>query len=107
MLLELSVLSEEMGPAASRADLIKIMNANGVHYELTNEGTILEGSWDELMDIAKKCRDEALKKTSTVTTIMHADDCARRPCCSCKNANVAATVPPAEMPDDDGDWGII
>jgi hypothetical protein len=39
MHLEVSILFEEIGPA----DLIKIVNGSGVHYQLTDEGTILEG----------------------------------------------------------------
>jgi uncharacterized protein YqgV (UPF0045/DUF77 family) len=76
MHLELSVLPKRPGQpvAGSVAELAKIMEASGLHYQLTSSGSILEGSWDQLMVVAKKCHDEVLKKTDSVTTIMRADD---------------------------------
>ena len=39
MHLELSIVPEGIGTA----DLLKIVNASGMHYQVTEEGTILEG----------------------------------------------------------------
>lgn len=76
MLLELNILPLGRGRSISNdiADVVKIIDASGVDYRLTAEGTILEGSWDQLMDVAKKCHNEMRKKTDRVVTIMHADD---------------------------------
>jgi uncharacterized protein (TIGR00106 family) len=76
MLLELNILPLGRGRSIGNdiADVVKIIDASGLDYELTAEGTILEGSWDQLMDVAKKCHNEMRKKTERVVTIRHADD---------------------------------
>lgn len=76
MLLELNILPLGRGRSISSdiADVVKIIDASGLDYKLTAEGTILEGNWDQVMSVAKKCHDEMRKKTERVVTIMHADD---------------------------------
>jgi hypothetical protein len=61
MHLEVSILYEEIGPA----DLIKIVNGSGMHYQLTDKGTILEGNWDEMIDVAKRCCKTTRNRTGT------------------------------------------
>ena len=57
MLLELSVIPLGRGRSISAdiADLVKIIDTSGLDYRLTAAGTILEGSWEQLMDLARKC----------------------------------------------------
>src|SRR5215469_3300930 len=76
MLLELSVIPLGRGRSISAdlADLMKIIDASGLDYRLTAAGTILEGSWDKLMDVARKCHAEMRKKTERVVTLMKVDD---------------------------------
>jgi uncharacterized protein (TIGR00106 family) len=76
MLLELNILPLGRGRSIGDdvADVVKIIDASGLDYKLTAEGTILEGNWDQLMDVAKRCHNEMRKKTDRVITIMHADD---------------------------------
>lgn len=80
MLLELSVIPLGRGRSISAdvADLIKIIDASGLDYRLTAAGTILEGNWDQLMDVARKCHAEMRKKTERVITYMKVDDYAQR-----------------------------
>ncbi len=80
MLLELSVnpLGRGRSISADVADLVKIIDASGVDYRLTAAGTILEGSWEQLMDVARKCHAEMRKKTERVVTFMKVDDYAER-----------------------------
>jgi uncharacterized protein (TIGR00106 family) len=76
MLLELSVIPLGRGRSISAdvADLVKIIDASGLDYRLTAAGTILEGTWDQLMDVAGKCHAEMRKKTERVVTFMKLDD---------------------------------
>ena len=76
MLLELSVLPLGRGRSISGdvADMVKIIDASGLDYRVTAESTIIEGDWDQVMGVARKCHDEMRKKTDRVITIMHADD---------------------------------
>ncbi len=76
MLLELSVIPLGRGKSISAdvADLVKIIDASGLDYRLTAAGTILEGNWDQVMDVARKCHGEMRKKTERVVTFMKVDD---------------------------------
>ena len=80
MLLELSVIPLARGRSISTdlADLVKLIDACGLDYRLTAAGTIIEGTWDQVMDIAKKCHSEMRKKTERVITLMKVDDYANR-----------------------------
>jgi uncharacterized protein (TIGR00106 family) len=80
MLLELSVIPLGRGRSISAdiAALVKIIDASGLDYRLTATGTIIEGSWDQLMDVARKCHVEMRKKTERVVTLMKVDDYAER-----------------------------
>jgi uncharacterized protein (TIGR00106 family) len=76
MLLELSVIPLGRGRSISAdvADLVKIIDASGLDYRLTAAGTILEGGWDQVMEVARKCHAEMRKKTERVVTFMKVDD---------------------------------
>ncbi|MCX7765359.1 MAG: MTH1187 family thiamine-binding protein [Candidatus Sumerlaeia bacterium] len=56
------------------AEVIKIIESGGINYQLTPMGTILEGNWDQIMDIIKKCHHTALKKSRRVLTTIRIDD---------------------------------
>jgi uncharacterized protein (TIGR00106 family) len=80
MLLELSVIPLGRGRSISAdiADLVKIIDESGLDYRLTAAGTILEGSWEQVMAVARKCHAEMRKKTERVVTYMKIDDYAER-----------------------------
>ena len=76
MLLELSVIPLGRGRSISAdvAEMMKIIDASQLDYRLTATGTILEGSWDQLMAVAHKCHAEMRTKTERVITLMKLDD---------------------------------
>lgn len=80
MLMELSVLPLGRGRSISAdlADLVKMIDATGLDYRLTPTGTIIEGNWEQLMDIAKKCHSNMRTKTERVITLMKVDDYEQR-----------------------------
>jgi uncharacterized protein (TIGR00106 family) len=80
MLLELSVIPLGRGRSISAdiVDLVRIIDASGLDYRLTAAGTIVEGGWDQLMEVARKCHVEMRKKTERVITFMKVDDYADR-----------------------------
>lgn len=80
MLMELSVIPLGRGRSISAdlADLVKIIDASGLDYRLTAAGTLIEGNWDELMDLAKKCHSDMRRKTERVITLMKLDDYEQR-----------------------------
>ncbi len=76
MLLELSAIPLGRGRSISAdiADVVKIIDASGLDYRLTATGTIIEGSWDQVMSVAKQCHSEMRRKTDRVITLMKVDD---------------------------------
>ncbi len=76
MLLQLSIvpLARGCSISADLADVVKIIQASGLDYRVTATATILEGHWDQLMDVAKKCHLKMREKTERVLTFMKIDD---------------------------------
>jgi uncharacterized protein YqgV (UPF0045/DUF77 family) len=105
MLLELSVLPKGKGRHASETavDLSKIIDSSGLYHQTKNKGTILEGTWEQLMAVAKKCHDEVLKTNQRFVTVMRAVDGPGVTPCSQAPADCAARK---ELIEDDGDWLI-
>lgn len=76
MVMELTIIPLGGGRSISGdiADLVKIIEASGLEYRMTAFGTLIEGTWDQLMDVAKYCHFETRKKTERVLTMMRLDD---------------------------------
>jgi len=47
---------ESVSDIVSRS--LKIIDESGVDYRLNPMGTVLEGEWDEVMDVVKKCYEK-------------------------------------------------
>jgi uncharacterized protein YqgV (UPF0045/DUF77 family) len=104
MLLELSVQPKKRGHHGGAApDLTKIIAASGLYHQAKNKSTVLEGSWDQLMAVAKRCHDEVLKSNETFVTIMRAVDGPEVAPCSKAPGNCRAIK---DLLEDDGDWLI-
>jgi uncharacterized protein (TIGR00106 family) len=56
------------------ADVVKAVEASGLDYQLTPTSTCIEGSWDQLSDIARKCHEIARKSSPHVVTILRIED---------------------------------
>lgn len=57
VLLEFAMTPAGQGESVSRwvARILDIVDRSGVSYQLTPMGTILEGDWDEVMDVVGEC----------------------------------------------------
>jgi uncharacterized protein YqgV (UPF0045/DUF77 family) len=105
MLLELSESGKGRHRQASDPSeaVNRIIGASGLHYKSTDKGTVLEGSWEQLMAVAKKCHDGALKKNDQLITSMKTVDkhCSEAPAPSgCSGKEL-------EEVSDDGEWLIL
>jgi len=106
MLLELTVQVKGKGRQAgdTAADMARIIASSGLYHQAKNKGTVLEGGWDELMAVARKCHEAVLKSHQKIVTVMRAVDgpdvapCAKRP------SDCAAMK---ELLEDDGDWLML
>ncbi len=110
MLLELSVLpngkSRRVSDAA--AGLSKIIDASGLCHQAKDTRTILEGTWEQLMAVAKKCHDEVMKTNEQFVTIMRALDGpeVESPGLTACSHTPADRARIKDLPEDDGDWLI-
>lgn len=103
MLLELSVSVKGKHREAGdpSADLNRIIGASGLHYKTTSKGTVLEGSWEQLMAVAKKCHDEVLKKNDQFITRMKAVDKKCPATAGCSGKELEAVL------EDEGEWLML
>ena len=80
MLMELSIIPLGRGRSISAdvADAVKIIDGSGLDYRITAAGSIIEGTWDQLMDLAKRCHQAMRGKTERVITLIKIDDYEQR-----------------------------
>ena len=76
MLIELSITPLGHGTHLSKdlAEILKIIDDSSVRYCLTPFGTCLEGEWDQVMAIAKRCHDQARSVSKHVLTTIRIED---------------------------------
>jgi len=63
---------ESLGLVVAR--VLKIVAESGVNYKANPMGTVLEGSWDEVMGVIKKCHDEVMRDGERAVTNIKIDD---------------------------------
>lgn len=73
---EFSVVPLGTGESISEqvAKCLKLVRESGLPYQLTPMGTILEGEWDEVFQLIKRCRDELRKGFRRVLITIRVDD---------------------------------
>jgi uncharacterized protein (TIGR00106 family) len=76
MLIELSIRPLGRGTHLSKdlAEILKIIDDSNVRYCLTPFGTCLEGEWDEVMAIVKRCHSQARSVSKHVLTTIRIED---------------------------------
>jgi uncharacterized protein (TIGR00106 family) len=67
-------IGKESSLSAKVAEVLKIISDSGISYKLHSMGTILEGEWDEIMRLIKKCHKKILKDSDRVLTTITIDD---------------------------------
>ncbi len=56
------------------AKAVKIVADSGLSYKVTAMGTIVEGDWNEVMNLIKKCHETVLEESERVITRISIDD---------------------------------
>lgn len=76
MVVDLSIIPMGLGVSISPevAKVIKIIDQGGIPYTVTPMGTVLEGDWDAVMSLVRRCHDEVLKNSERVYTKITIDD---------------------------------
>ena len=56
------------------AEIIKIIDDSGIDYKLGAMQTTLEGSWEDVITVIKKCHDKMLEISNRCVTSISIDD---------------------------------
>jgi uncharacterized protein (TIGR00106 family) len=76
MLVEFSVVPVGTGVSISPqiAKVLKIVAESGVVYKANPMGTVLEGDWETVMGVVRKCHDAVMKDSERALTTITIDD---------------------------------
>ncbi|MGQ9477423.1 MAG: MTH1187 family thiamine-binding protein [Candidatus Bipolaricaulia bacterium] len=76
MIVEFSITPIGRGESLSEevARVLDLVDQSGLDYRLTPMGTILEGDWDEVFALIKRCHEAVLERANRVSTWVHIDD---------------------------------
>ena len=81
MLVEFSIIplgkGESMGEEIAR--VINIVDKSGLPYRANPMGTVVEGGWDEVMAVVKKCHEEIIKNSQRAVSTITIDDRPAKP----------------------------
>jgi len=95
MLAEFSVVPLGRGESVSEyvAECLKIVDASGLDYRVNPMGTVVEGEYDEVMNLVKKCHMRVMDMCPRVITSVKIDDrIGRKGMLESKIASVEARV---------------
>lgn len=62
---------ESVGKYVSRS--LEIVDQSGVEYRLNPMGTVLEGEWDDVMDVVRQCYERMRKDCNRISCTMKVD----------------------------------
>jgi uncharacterized protein (TIGR00106 family) len=76
MLAEFSIVPIGVGSSIGDqlAEVLKIVDASGLPYKLNPMGTVVEGEWDEVMELIKKCHEAVMSRGERAVTTISIDD---------------------------------
>ena len=60
--------------SADVAEVIKLIDESGIDCQTTAMGTLVEGDWDQVMDLIKRCHHKLRESSSRVYTKISIDD---------------------------------
>ena len=77
MLAELEMVPIGTGSASLSALLVEVatlIDQSGLPYRVGPMGTVVEGEWDEIVALAKRCHESVLRRAERVMTTIRIDD---------------------------------
>ncbi len=76
MLVEFSIIPIGVGSSIGDqlAEVLKIVDTSGFPYKVNPMGTVVEGEWDEVMKLIKKCHGIVMKRGERALTTISIDD---------------------------------
>ena len=75
MIAEFSItpIGASVSVGAYVAKAVQIVHDSGLSYDLNPMGTVVEGSWDEVLAVIKKCHDELLRECERLSIVIKID----------------------------------
>ena len=76
MLAEFSIIPLGKDESVSKfvAKAVEIVHQSGCDYRINPMGTVIEGDWDKIMDLIRKCHNAVRKEAGRVVTNITIDD---------------------------------
>ena len=76
MLIEFSIVPVGSGSSIGDrlAEVLKIVDESGLPYKVNPMGTVVEGEWDDLLRLVKKCHKAVMKTEERAVTTILIDD---------------------------------
>jgi len=76
MLVEFSIIPIGIGSSIGDrlAEVLSIIDASGLPYKVNPMGTVIEGDWDDIMKLIKKCHETVMKAGERALTTIIIDD---------------------------------
>ena len=76
MLAEFSIVPVGVGSSIGDqlAEVLRIVDESGLPYKINPMGTVVEGEWDEVMRLIKKCHKTVMKNGERAVTTISIDD---------------------------------
>lgn len=77
MLAELEILpigTKSASLSALLAEVAKLIDQSGLEYRVGSMGTVVEGDWDQILQLARQCHQTLLQRVDRVMTTIRIDD---------------------------------
>lgn len=76
MLIELSItpLGGDTHTSDELAEVLRLVDESGLPYQLTPTATVIEGEWDAVMPLVKRCHERAREMSAHVVTTIKIED---------------------------------
>jgi uncharacterized protein (TIGR00106 family) len=76
MLIEFSIVPVGSGSSIGDrlAEVLKIVDESGLPYKINPMGTVVEGEWNELFSLVRKCHKAVMKKEERAIINISVDD---------------------------------
>jgi uncharacterized protein (TIGR00106 family) len=76
MLLEFSVVPVGTGSSMGEflANVMRLVDESGLPYKLNPMGTVVEGRWEDVMGLVRKCHDSVMEGAERAVTTIKIDD---------------------------------
>jgi len=76
MLVEFSIIPIGVGSSigGQLTKVLKIVDESGLPYKVNPMGTVIEGEWDEVLRLIKKCHEAVMEEGERALTTISIDD---------------------------------